>query len=98
MKSVASLHCRVAYCAAVATQDAPACEPAQPALHPDVSPRQPSMHEEFTFSIRSTCFDENYQPADSTRLTTNFANLARGESRRQNLCNTLRMINHRFNA
>lgn len=56
------------------------------------------MHEELTFSIRSTGFDENYQPADNTRLTTNFANLARGESRRQNLRNTLRMINHRFNA
>ncbi|MGD4318028.1 DUF1852 family protein, partial [Xanthomonas citri pv. citri] len=32
-----------------------------------------------------------------TRLTTNFANLARGEHRKQNLRNTLQMINHRFN-
>ncbi|MDR0212484.1 MAG: DUF1852 domain-containing protein [Comamonas sp.] len=56
------------------------------------------MHEEFTFHLKRTCFDENYQPSDSTRLTTNFANLARGESRQQNLRNTLRMIDKRFNG
>lgn len=56
------------------------------------------MNKEFTFNLKSTRFDEDYQPADSTRLTTNFANLARGESRQQNLRNTLRMINQRFNA
>ena len=56
------------------------------------------MSNEFTFSIKSICFDENYHPADNTRITTNFANLARGESRQQNLRNTLRMINNRFNA
>ncbi len=53
---------------------------------------------EFSFSINSIRFDENYQPADSTRLTTNFANLARGEHRQENLSKTLRMINNRFNA
>ncbi|RYE57352.1 MAG: DUF1852 domain-containing protein, partial [Rhizobiaceae bacterium] len=37
-------------------------------------------------------------PADSTRITTNFANLARGESRQENLRNTLRMIDNRFNS
>ena len=54
-------------------------------------------HREFAFSIRSIAFDENYQPAESTRLTTNFANLARGKSRQVNLRNTLQMINNRFN-
>lgn len=56
------------------------------------------MSQQFACSIKRIRFDENYQPADSTRLTTNFANLARGESREQNLRNTLRMINNRFNA
>lgn len=55
------------------------------------------MSNDFTFVIDSIAFDENYHPADDTRLTTNFANLARGESRQQNLRNTLRMINNRFN-
>ena len=52
----------------------------------------------FKFSIKSIGFDENYQPADNTRITTNFANLARGERRQQNLRNTLAMINNRFNS
>ncbi|WP_445362170.1 DUF1852 domain-containing protein [Microbulbifer sp. ANSA003] len=56
------------------------------------------MNKEFAFSIKNLRFDENYRPADSTRITTNFANLARGESRRDNLLNTLRMIDRRFNA
>ena len=56
------------------------------------------MSKEFTCSISSIRFDENYQPANSTRLTTNFANLARGEQREENLRKTLRMINNRFNA
>ncbi|MBL7599123.1 DUF1852 family protein, partial [Escherichia coli] len=34
----------------------------------------------------------------NTRITTNFANLARGESRQENLRNTLRMIDNRFNS
>ncbi|NLJ93359.1 MAG: DUF1852 domain-containing protein [Aeromonadales bacterium] len=55
------------------------------------------MSNDFTFVIDSIAFDENYHPADDTRLTTNFANLARGESRQQNLRNTLKMINNRFN-
>ncbi len=55
------------------------------------------MNNEFAFHIKSLRFDENYRPADSTRLTTNFANLARGESRQENLRNTLRMIDNRFN-
>ena len=56
------------------------------------------MSNDFTFSLNSIDFDENYHPAESTRATTNFANLARGESRQQNLRNTLQMINNRFNA
>lgn len=56
------------------------------------------MNSEFTFSIKRIDFDENYHPADSTRITTNFANLARGESRQENLRNALRMIDNRFNA
>jgi hypothetical protein len=53
---------------------------------------------EFIFSIKSVAFDEDYRPSDNTRATTNFANLARGESRRENLRNTLRMIDNRFNS
>ncbi|HHP0489563.1 TPA: DUF1852 domain-containing protein [Vibrio harveyi] len=56
------------------------------------------MNNDFTFAIKSIRFDENYQPSDSTRITTNFANLARGSSRRDNLRNALRMIDNRFNA
>ncbi|MBF9000940.1 MULTISPECIES: DUF1852 domain-containing protein [Vibrio] len=55
------------------------------------------MNNDFTFTIKSTRLDENYHPADNTRITTNFANLARGEYRRQNLRNALDMINERFN-
>ena len=56
------------------------------------------MSKEFAFTIKSICFDEDYQPSDTTRTTTNFANLARGESRQENLRNTLTMIDNRFNA
>lgn len=55
------------------------------------------MNQEFTFALKRIRFDENYQPSDSTRITTNFANLARGPSRQQNLRNTLKMIDNRFN-
>ena len=55
------------------------------------------MTQPFTYTISSIRFDEHYQPADSTRLTTNFANLARGVNRQDNLCKTLTMINNRFN-
>jgi hypothetical protein len=52
----------------------------------------------FTFTIRSIPFDAEYRPADNTRITTNFANLARGERRQENLRNTLVMIDNRFNS
>ncbi|MGU3782108.1 DUF1852 domain-containing protein [Burkholderia metallica] len=56
------------------------------------------MSKDFTFSIKRISFDEDYRPSDSTRITTNFANLARGASRQENLRNTFRMIDNRFNA
>ncbi len=55
-------------------------------------------HNTFDFTVKTTRFDENYQPGNETRTTTNFANLARGETREQNLRLTLEMINQRFNA
>lgn len=51
-----------------------------------------------TCSIKRIRFDEDYVPARHTRLTTNFANLARGENRQENLRRTLDMINQRFNS
>ncbi|QYM90799.1 DUF1852 domain-containing protein [Dickeya zeae] len=56
------------------------------------------MTTNFTFTIKSSCFDENYNPSENTRITTNFANLARGTSRQENLRNTLVMIDNRFNT
>ena len=56
------------------------------------------MNKHFTFSISSICLDENYHPADTTRITTNFANLARGSHRQANLRNALTMIDNSFNA
>ena len=59
---------------------------------------QNSQSNSFKYSIKRISFDEDYQPSDNTRITTNFANLARGESRLENLRSTLRMVNSRFNA
>ncbi|MFK0310125.1 DUF1852 domain-containing protein [Pseudomonas sp. NPDC090233] len=56
------------------------------------------MNKDFTFAISRISFDEHYQPSANTRATTNFANLARGTRRQENLRNTLRMIDNRFNA
>src|SRR5690606_36886197 len=36
--------------------------------------------------------------AETTRLTTNFANVARGDTRQENLRNALQMMNNRLNA
>lgn len=57
-----------------------------------------TMNKDFTFTIKRSRFDENYNPSENTRITTNFANLARGDNRQQNLRNTLVMIDNRFNA
>ena len=56
------------------------------------------MNRDFTFTIKSSSFDEDYNPSESTRITTNFANLARGERCQENLRNALTMINNRFNT
>ncbi|MBT0669269.1 DUF1852 family protein [Novosphingobium profundi] len=56
------------------------------------------MDEALEFRIKTIPFDEDYRPAQATRLTTNFANLARGAKRRENLRKTLKMIDNRFNA
>jgi hypothetical protein len=50
------------------------------------------------FNINRVAFDEDYYPSKNTRATTNFANLARGDNRQENLRNALRMIDNRFNA
>ncbi|PVE94618.1 DUF1852 domain-containing protein [Microbacterium sp. TPD7012] len=55
------------------------------------------MADDFTFRITTTRFDEDYTPSENSRITTNFANLARGEHRQQNLRNALTMIDRRFN-
>jgi hypothetical protein len=59
---------------------------------------QIAMNKEFYFNIKSIRFDEDYQPSENTRITTNFANLARGANRQENLRNALKMIDNRFNA
>ena len=56
------------------------------------------MKDDFSFTIKRVCFDEDYRPSNNTRVTTNFANLARGEYRKANLRNALAMIDNRFNA
>lgn len=56
------------------------------------------MTQDLHFTIQSVAFDEDYTPSENTRITTNFANLARGENRQGNLRNALRMIDNRFNA
>lgn len=55
------------------------------------------MNTKIEFTLKSIVFYENYQPSDNTRITTNFANLARGARCRENLIDTKRMINNRFN-
>jgi len=56
------------------------------------------MNNDFAFTIKRIRFDENYNPSKNTRATTNFANLARGEKRQENLRNALVMIDNRFNS
>lgn len=56
------------------------------------------MNQAFSFTIKSISFDENYNPSENTRITTNFANLARGAKRQDNLRNALTMIDNRFNS
>ncbi len=56
------------------------------------------MNTDFTYSVKTIRFDEHYQPSNQTRLTTNFANLARGAHRRENLRKAIQMINNNFNS
>lgn len=56
------------------------------------------MSKQLEYSIKTIRFDENYRPSDNTRATTNFANLARGSKRQDNLRNAFKMIDNRFNA
>jgi len=62
-----------------------------------IAPLQNTINNEFAFTLKSIYFNENYIPSNSTRTTTNFANLARGARREENLRNTISMINNRFN-
>ena len=55
------------------------------------------MTDDFAFSITTTRFDERYAPSEDSRITTNFANLARGPHRQENLRGALTMIDRRFN-
>lgn len=64
----------------------------------DIVPPQNSIKNDFAFILKSIYLNENYVPSKSTRTTTNFANLARGASRQENLRNTINMINNRFNT
>lgn len=59
---------------------------------------QNTIKNSVAFSIKRNFFNENYIPSINTRSTTNFANLARGENRKENLRNTIHMINNRFNS
>ena len=59
---------------------------------------QNRINNDITFKLKSILLSENYIPSVSTRTTTNFANLARGTNRKENLRNTIRMINNRFNS
>ena len=43
------------------------------------------MTQALNFTIKRLWFDENYHPSATTRNTTNFANLARGQRRQENL-------------
>ncbi|RKF23085.1 DUF1852 domain-containing protein [Altericroceibacterium spongiae] len=58
---------------------------------------QATKTRDVAFAIQNLRFDDTYAPADSTRLTTNFANLARGDCRQENLRNAMQMIDNRFN-
>lgn len=64
----------------------------------DFDRQRPTGSDDFSFRIESVRFDENYHPSETTRLTTNFANLARGANRQDNLRKALRMIDNRFNS
>ena len=51
----------------------------------------------FRLFREDTLFDRDYLPAAHTRLTTNFANLARGDDRHDNLCKYFEITERRLN-
>lgn len=51
----------------------------------------------FRLVREDTPFDRDYLPAAHTRLTTNFANLARGDDRHENLCKYFEITERRLN-
>ncbi|MEM1154590.1 MAG: putative oxygenase MesX [Pseudomonadota bacterium] len=51
----------------------------------------------FHLTQEDTVFDSDYLPAAHTRLTTNFANLARGEDRHENLLKYFEIAEQRLN-
>ncbi|SIQ86772.1 DUF1852 domain-containing protein [Maribacter ulvicola] len=59
---------------------------------------QDAIINNFAFTLKLNLFNENYIPSNSSRTTTNFANLARGTNRQENLRHTIKMINNRFNS
>lgn len=69
----------------------------EPIAQPEAVRHHITMTNDCAFSISTTRFDEQYSPSVSSRATTNFANLARGENRQQNLRNAMMMINNRTN-
>lgn len=65
---------------------------------PSCARRSADVRHRFHLYVEDHCLPRGLLPASNTRLTTNFANLARGEARQENLHNTLRMIDNRFNS
>ena len=81
---------------AVEAQQVGLCPPAENPV-PWARGDRIDMAPAFSFTIKAIRFDEDYRPGEGTRLTTNFANLARGEHRQENLRNALQMIENRLN-
>lgn len=63
-----------------------------------IEPLHKTKKNNIEFIIKRNYFNENYIPSISTRRTTNFANLARGVNRQENLRNTIQMIDNRLNS
>lgn len=98
---VNNYHFRSCFCAGISRASSRAGERVA-ALHPNLlrpeAGNDPPMSTTLTFTAERQRFDEYFTPSAQTRLTTNFANLARGAARAANLHRVLRMMDHRFNA
>lgn len=75
----------------------PQCPTGVRSTFPASTPTIAATTQDLRFDITTTPFTTDYSPSTTSRATTNFANLARGEHARENLSNALEMINHRFN-